>query len=161
MKGVPLVAQQHQEPKNKNTRSISSLGRRSCPLHADRCCCEYTYEGEGYPTIHVFPTVAACEQWKEQSTEWTTCDQKTLDRLVFDIIENREAASAAMFDHDDWWTDNNEKNSLYEVEDPWTWDGTADGLRSMPHSSEVISSFTGIEAGPWDGDILFHDEHDQ
>lgn len=159
MKGVPLVTQQHQAP--KDTRSISPVGgHRSCPLHADRCCCEYTYEGEGYPTIHVFPTVDACDLWKEQSTEWTECDQKTLDRFVFDIIENREAASAAMFDHDDWWTDDHEED-FSMTGDPWIWDGTVSGLRSMPHSSDVISSFTGIEAGPWDGDILFHDDPNQ
>ena len=88
IKGVPLVAQQHQEPKNKNTHSISSLGRRSCPLHADRCCCEYTYEGEGYPTIHVFPTVAACEQWKEQSTALQNVGScsTAYDRMIFSQI---------------------------------------------------------------------------
>ena len=94
------------------------------------------YQGEGYPTLHVF-------DWRAEAEDWAaTHDGRPVDRKQ----GKQEAEDIA---------------GLRVEALGWTWDGTLDALRHLPAFDapefvQAVADVYALDAGPWTGNIVFH-----
>lgn len=97
---------------------------------------ERDYQGEGYPTLHVFDNQTAAEEWAA-THNGRPIDNRQARRIAEDIAGLRVEALG------------------------WTWDGTLNALRDLPASddakfAQAVADTYAIDAGPWTGNIIFH-----
>ena len=97
---------------------------------------ERGYQGEGYPTLHIFDNQEAAEDWAA-THNGRPIDNKQGKQEAEDIAGLRVEALG------------------------WTWDGTLNVLRHLPGSdngkfAQAVADTYALDAGPWTGGITFH-----
>lgn len=97
---------------------------------------ERGYQGEGYPSLHIFDNQAEAEAWAA-THDGRPIDNKQGKQEAQDIAGLRVEALG------------------------WTWDGSLNALRALPGSDDpefvqAVADVYALDAGPWTGGITFH-----